>query len=176
MLLRLCSAQQPARLGPAAAGGTKGRSLLDFAAAAAAEGHAEVYQGRGRVVRRHHCSTPTTQRPLPPPPPPQMPDGPLRERQAAALAVLGLGLEHSLQDGPLSKQASSAGRGMAGAVPGAWCGACSACRTALLGTGGTMRDAVAPEVSLACPSQRDVCRSGCWPVGRARATSRTEGR
>lgn len=35
---------------------------------------------------------------------PQPPAGPLKARQLAALEALELGLEHSLQDGPLSKQ------------------------------------------------------------------------
>ncbi len=35
----------------------------------------------------------------------QIPDGPLRAQQEAALAALGISLEHSLQDGPLSMQA-----------------------------------------------------------------------
>lgn len=44
-----------------------------------------------------------------PPAPPlvprlQPPESPLKEQQAAVLEALGLGLEHSLQDGPLSKQ------------------------------------------------------------------------
>ena len=34
----------------------------------------------------------------------QPPHGPLHGKQAAALQRLGLGLEHNLQDGPLSKQ------------------------------------------------------------------------
>jgi hypothetical protein len=34
----------------------------------------------------------------------QPPDGPLAARQRAALSALGLSLEHSLQDGPLSRQ------------------------------------------------------------------------
>lgn len=37
----------------------------------------------------------------------QVPDGPLRAQQEAALAALGISLEHSLQDGPLSMQASA---------------------------------------------------------------------
>ena len=54
-------------------------------------------------------------RPAPrdPPPPPrcwtvpasvQPPEGPLQQQQAAALELLGLTLEHNLQDGPFSKQ------------------------------------------------------------------------
>lgn len=35
---------------------------------------------------------------------PQPPEGPLAARQRAALSALGLDLEHSLQDGPLSRQ------------------------------------------------------------------------
>jgi hypothetical protein len=34
----------------------------------------------------------------------QPPEGPLQEQQAAVLEAQGLGLEHSLQDGPLSRQ------------------------------------------------------------------------
>ncbi len=38
------------------------------------------------------------------PPSLQPPHGPLHDKHAAALQRLGLGLEHNLQDGPLSKQ------------------------------------------------------------------------
>ena len=39
------------------------------------------------------------------------PEGPLRPQQLAALEGLGLGLEHSLQDGPLSRQVRRRGAG-----------------------------------------------------------------